>query len=186
MAGNRPRQPWLRDHVNDIYSILTPNAANDYVEGLAVEALGKPSGTAQGENSRSSDNVCTPFGFPIPSVGYALEIQQLVSRAWSKPLPAVQDTEFDSWMGAPALLTEADEGIERSEKAEKVLEGLEWDPSQRHHPQGTLHLYDRGPFMCPCGFGRPGLSRCETCGEPTGIRTPERNTGKAKERDSRN
>lgn len=186
MAGNRPRQPWLRDHVNEVYSMLTTGAANDYVEGLAVETLGTPSGTAQGGNSGNADNASTPFGFPIPAVGYALEMQQLLTRAWLKPQPSVRGTELNTWMGAPALLTDADEGIERSEKVEKVLDGLEWNRSQNYHPQGILHVYDRDPFMCPCGFGRPGLSRCETCGEPVGTRTPERSTGEAKERDPGN
>lgn len=186
MAGNQPRQPWLEDHVNDVYSILNPSVANDYIEGLAIEALGTPSNTARGENGGHTDKASTPFGFPIPSVGYAREMQQQLSRARLKPEPSARGTELNTWMGAPALLTEAAEGIEWSETVEKVLDGLEWNQSQTYHPQDILHLHDRGPNVCACRFGRPGLNRCETCGEPTAIRTPERDPGNAKERNPGN
>ncbi|KAK7955128.1 hypothetical protein PG988_015822 [Apiospora saccharicola] len=178
MAGNRPRQPWLKDHVNEMYSILTPGVANDYVEGLAIEALGTPSDTARGDNGGYTDNASTPFGFPIPSIGYARNMQEQVCRSKLKPQPAARDTELNTWMGGPALLTEADEGAESPYKVEKVLNGLEWNWPQNNQPQDILNIYGSESFVCP--FGRLGLNQCGTCGERSGIHTTECNAGKAK------
>ncbi|KAK7966378.1 uncharacterized protein PG986_000655 [Apiospora aurea] len=179
MAGNRPRRPSLREHFQTVRSFLTPNAAEEYVNELVAEEVQRSHSTAwvAGGSSRNSAN--TPFGFEIPSIGYALAFRQ-EPKTVPKPIFKASGAGGNTWLGAPALLSAKDDP-RRPETVAKVLDGIRRPWTEGKHPQKVLG--EGVPFDCLCGLGVPGLYKCETCGRPYRTSATECEDSKAQKRD---
>ncbi|KAK8035514.1 hypothetical protein PG993_010509 [Apiospora rasikravindrae] len=181
MAGNRPRNTFLREQFKVVRSFLSPNAADEYVKQLVAEEVQRSHGKTLVTSGGSRDNANTPFGFQVPSIGYALA-NRPEPKSIPKPIYKASGTGGNTWIGGPALLTEEDDP-NRPETIAKVMEGIHRPWTEGKHPQQMLE--EPSPFQCWCGMGRPGLNKCETCGLPYRATAPECDNGKTQKRNPR-